>query len=489
MSDPFSFPFSNDVDKTMRRRAFLTRSTTGLGAMALATLLNPRSTVAAQPIATGGTGGSLKTLHFAPKARRVIYLFQSGAPSHLDLFDPKTKLTEMTGQELPPSVRMGQRITGMTAGQAVLKCVGPAFDFKRYGKNGVEMSSMLPHIGSVADDIALIRSMHTDPINHDPAVTYFGTGNQQPGRPTMGAWLAYGLGSANENLPSFVVLTSGSGGQALQARYWGNGFLPANYQGVQLRSQGDPVLYVSNPPGLSSQGRRQLLDAMQDLNRRQLGALGDPQIAAHIDNYELAFRMQTSVPELMDIAKEPKEVLEMYGAEPGKASYANNCLLARRLAERGVRFIQLCHRDWDHHGGLPDGIKAQTKATDQGSAALIKDLKQRGMLDDTLVIWGGEFGRTAYSQGGISKTSFGRDHHPRCFSIWLAGGGVKAGTVIGQTDDFGYNIAADPVNVHDLHATVLHLLGIEHTQFTHRFEGRDYRLTDIAGELVKPLMA
>ena len=479
--------FRPDLERTLTRRTFLTRSTTGLGGIALATLLNPRLLGATEPALK--SMGALKTLHFAPKAKRVIYLFQSGAPSHLDLFDPKTKLTEMTGQELPPSVRMGQRITGMTAGQSVLKCVGPAFEFKRYGKAGTEMSSMLPHIGGIADDIALIRSMHTDPINHDPAVTFFGTGNQQPGRPTMGAWVSYGLGSENENLPAFVVLVSGSGGQSLQARYWGNGFLPGNYQGVQMRSQGDPVLYVSNPPGLSSTARRELLDAMQDLNKRQLGALGDPDIATHIDNYELAFRMQTSVPELMDIAKEPKEVLESYGAVPGKSSFANNCLLARRLAERGVRFIQLCHRDWDHHGGLPDGIKAQTKNTDQASAALVKDLKQRGLLDDTLVIWGGEFGRTAYSQGDITKASFGRDHHPRCYSLWMAGGGVKPGTVVGQTDDFGYNIVKDPVSVHDLHATMLHLLGIEHTRFTHRFEGRDFRLTDIHGELVKPLLA
>ena len=479
--------FRPDLERTLTRRTFLTRSTTGLGGIALATLLNPRLLGATEPALK--SMGALKTLHFAPKAKRVIYLFQSGAPSHLDLFDPKTKLTEMTGQELPPSVRMGQRITGMTAGQSVLKCVGPAFEFKRYGKAGTEMSSMLPHIGGIADDIALIRSMHTDPINHDPAVTFFGTGNQQPGRPTMGAWVSYGLGSENENLPAFVVLVSGSGGQSLQARYWGNGFLPGNYQGVQMRSQGDPVLYVSNPPGLSSTARRELLDAMQDLNKRQLGALGDPDIATHIDNYELAFRMQTSVPELMDIAKEPKEVLESYGAVPGKSSFANNCLLARRLAERGVRFIQLCHRDWDHHGGLPDGIKAQTKNTDQASAALVKDLKQRGLLDDTLVIWGGEFGRTAYSQGDITKASFGRDHHPRCYSLWMAGGGVKPGTVVGQTDDFGYNIVKDPVSVHDLHATMLHLLGIEHTRFTHRFEGRDFRLTDIHGELVKKLLA
>ncbi len=474
-----------EIQRILSRRAFLTRSTTGLGAIALGSLLRTQQAQSAlsKPV------GELKALHFAPRAKRVIYMFQSGAPSHLDLFDHKQKLRDMTGEELPPSVRMGQRITGMTAGQSVLKCVGPAFDFQRYGKSGVELSSMIPHIGSIVDEIALIRSMHTEPINHDPAVTFFGTGNQQPGRPTMGAWLAYGLGTENENLPAYVVLTSGAGGQALQARYWGNGFLSGNFQGVQLRSQGDPVLYVSNPPGLSSKARRQMLDSMQELNKRQLGMLGQPDIATHIDNYELAFRMQSSVPELMDISKEPKAVLEMYGAEPGKASYANNCLLARRLTESGVRFVQLCHRDWDHHGGLPDGIKAQTKATDQGSAALIKDLKQRGLLDETLVIWGGEFGRTAYSQGDISKTSFGRDHHPRCFSIWMAGGGIKPGLVLGETDDFGYNIVKDPVNVHDLHTTILHLLGIDHEKFTYRSEGRDFRLTDTSGELVRPLLA
>jgi hypothetical protein len=472
----------NDIDRILSRRAFLARSATGLGAMALASLLPSRG-------ADLKTLGALPKLHFAPKAKRVIYLFQSGAPSHLDLFDGKKKLTEMQGEELPPSVRMGQRITGMTAGQSVLKIVGPAFEFKKYGKNGVELSSMIPHMGSIIDEVALIRTMFTDAINHDPAVTFFGTGHQQPGRPTMGAWCSYGLGSENANLPAYVVLVSGSGGQSLQVRYWGNGFLPGNYQGVQLRSQGDPVLYVSNPPGLSSKARRQMLDSMQELNRKQLGILNQPEIATHIENYELAFRMQTSVPELMDIAKEPKEVLEAYGAEPGKPSFANNCLLARRLTERGVRFVQLCHRDWDHHGGLPEGIKAQTKNTDQASAALIKDLKQSGLLDETLVIWGGEFGRTAYSQGDIRKDSFGRDHHPRCFSLWMAGGGIKPGIVMGETDDFGYNIVRDPVNVHDLHATILHLLGIDHEKFTYRAEGRDYRLTDISGEVIKGLLA
>jgi hypothetical protein len=367
-------------------------------------------------------------------------------------------------------------------------CVGSAFDFKRYGRNGVELSEKLPHIGGIVDDITLIRSMVTEPINHDPAVTYIGTGHQQPGRPTMGAWLSYGLGSENENLPAFVVLLSGGGGQPLQARYWGNGFLPGNHQGVQFRSQGDPVLYVSNPPGLNSTARRQLIDSMQELNRMQLGALNDPSIATHIENYELAYRMQTSVPDLMDISKESKEVLEMYGAEPGKSSFANNCLLARRLAERNVRFIQLCHRDWDHHGGLPDGIKAQTQNTDKASAALVKDLKQRGLLDDTLVIWGGEFGRTAYSQGEIRKENFGRDHHPKCYSLWMAGGGVKAGQVYGKTDDFGYNVVENPVNWHDFHATILHLMGINHEKLTYRYAGRDFRLTDVHGQSVKELL-
>jgi hypothetical protein len=479
----------DELQRILSRRAFLARSTTGLGAIALGTLL--RQDTLANPASAPdlSTSGALPGLHFAPKAKRVIYLFQSGAPSHLDLFDHKPKLTEMTGAELPPSVRMGQRITGMTAGQAAWLCVGSAFPFKRYGKNGVELSELLPHTGAVIDEIALVRSMVTEPINHDPAVTYFGTGHQQPGRPTMGAWLSYGLGTGNDNLPAFVVLTSGSGGQSLQARYWGNGFLPGNHQGVQLRSQGDPVLYVSNPPGLSHQARRQLIDAMQDLNRRQLGLLSDPAIATHIDNYELAFRMQTGVPELMDLKRESQEMLDLYGAEPGKASYANNCLLARRLSESGVRFVQLCHRDWDHHGGLPGGIQKQTLATDRPSAALVQDLKQRGLLDETLVIWGGEFGRTAYSQGEIRKDNFGRDHHPRCFSLWMAGGGIRPGLVLGETDEFGYNITADPVHVHDLHATLLHLLGIDHKRFTYRFEGRDYRLTDIAGNVVPSLLA
>ncbi len=481
--------FFEDWNSVASRRAFLARSSTGLGAIALASLLNGKLLGAEPKIRAATSGDALRPLDHPAKAKRIIYLFQSGAPSHIDLFDHKPKLKELTNTELPASIRMGQRITGMTSGQKQLLCVGSPFAFKRHGNCGMEFSELLPNIGTLADDVCLIRSMFTEPINHDPAVTFFGTGNQQPGRPTMGSWITYGLGSENANLPGFVVLLSGGGGQPLQARYWGNGFLPGNYQGVQFRGAGDPVLYLSNPKGINDSARRKLIDSMQELNRMQLGVMGDPEIATHIENYELAYRMQTSVPELMDISKEPRHVLEAYGAEPGKASFANNCLLARRLAERGVRFIQLCHRDWDHHSSLPSGIRAQTKNTDQASAALVMDLKQRGLLDDTLVIWGGEFGRTTYSQGEIKKDSFGRDHHPRCFSIWMAGGGIKGGVTYGATDDFAYNITENPVHVHDFHATMLHLLGIDHTKLTYKFEGRDYRLTDVAGNVVKDILA
>lgn len=480
--------FQDEISKIITRRAFFRKGAHGIGAFALASLLNERLLAA-----DGKDGlvvpGAMGRLHHAPKAKRIIYLFQSGAPSHIDLFDPKPNLKAITGTELPKSVRGDQRITGMTSGQKQLLVVGSPFEFKAHGKCGTELSEILPHTAKIVDDITLIRTMVTDPINHDPAVTFFATGHQQPGRPTMGAWMSYGLGSENKNLPAFVVLVSGGGGQPLQARYWGNGFLPGNHQGVQFRGSGDPVLYVSNPKGIDGANRRKLLDAVQDLNRMQLGEIGDPEISTRIEAYEMAYRMQTSVPDLMDISKEPKEVLEMYGAEPGKASFANNCLLARRLAERDVRFIQLVHRDWDHHSNLPNDIKTQAKNTDQASAALVQDLKQRGLLDDTLVIWGGEFGRTTYSQGEITKTSFGRDHHPRCYSIWMAGGGVKAGQVIGKTDDFAYNVLEDPVHVHDFHATMLHLLGIDHTKLTYKFEGRDYRLTDVHGHLLPKLMA
>ncbi len=475
----------------MARRAFFRKGASGVGAFALGSLLHERVIAGAAAGESGvlASKGALNPLHFAPKAKRVIYLFMSGAPSHLDLFDPKPQLVELTGTELPDSVRKGQRITGMTSGQKYLLCVGSPFKFHRQGACGMELSEVLPHTGKVADDIALIRTLHTDPINHDPAVTYLFTGAQQPGRPTLGAWTSYGLGSDNANLPAFIVLLSGRGGQSLQTRYWGNGFLPSNHQGVQFRNGGDPVLFVSNPPGMSQKARRRMLDHVQSMNRMQLQTLADPEIATRIEAYEMAFRMQTSVPELMDISKEPKETLNLYGAEPGKASFANNCLLARRLAERGVRYIQLLHRDWDHHGDLPNGIRNQAKLTDQASAALITDLKQRGLLKDTLVVWGGEFGRTAYSQGDITKESFGRDHHPRCYSLWMAGGGIKGGVVHGETDDFAYNIVKDGVHVHDLHATMLHCLGIDHEKLTFRFQGRDFRLTDVAGKVVNQLLA
>jgi len=466
------------------RRAFLTQSTSCLGTMALGSLLNDNRLTAADDLKTEG---ALPKLHFAPKAKRIIYLFQSGAPSHLDLFDPKPKLTEMTGKELPASVRGGQRITGMTSGQSQLLCVGAAHKFVKCGQNGTELSETLPHLAKVVDDIALIRSMTTEPINHDPAVTYLFTGHQQPGRPTLGAWMAYGLGAVNKNLPEFVVMLSGGGGQPLLSRYWGNGFLPGRFQGVQFRTVGDPVLYVNNPDGIDLESRRELLDGVNALNKMQFDRLGDPEIATRISQFEMAFRMQSSVPELMEVAKEKKETLAMYGAEPGKPSFAMNCLLARRLVERGVRFVQLCHRDWDHHGNLPSAIKSQCMATDQPSAALIQDLKQRGMLDDTLIIWGGEFGRTSYSQGAITPTNFGRDHHPRCFSLWMAGGGIKPG-VYGKTDDLGYNVAEDAVSVHDWQATILHLMGVDHKQMTFRTQGRDYRLTDVSGEVVTKLL-
>jgi hypothetical protein len=477
-----------ELHQALTRRTFLTRSTTCLGGAALASLLNGRLS-AEEPAADLKSYGALPHLHFAPKAKRVIYLFQSGAPSHIDLFDPKPELTKRTGQELPSSVRGGQRITGMTSGQSQLLMVGPSNKFVRCGASGVEISELLPHTGKIVDDIALIRALYTEPINHDPAVTFLLTGNQQPGRPTLGAWAAYGLGSVNKNLPEFVALLSGGGGQPLLSRYWGNGFLPGRYQGVQFRSSGDPVLYVNNPPGVDAGTRRDLLEGIQDLNRLELGAVGDPEIATRINAYEMAYRMQTSVPDLMDISKEPESVLQMYGAEPGKASYANNCLLARRLAERDVRYVQLYHRDWDHHGNLPNEIKRQCGLTDRASAALVTDLKQRGLLDSTLVIWGGEFGRTAYSQGKISPDNFGRDHHPRCFSVWMAGGGVKGGQVIGKTDDFGYNIVEDGVHAHDFQATILRLMGVDHTKLTYRYQGRDFRLTDVTGKVVEKLLA
>ncbi len=485
-----------ELELMLTRRQLFGRTAGGVGMAALASVLQRDGLAAQAPEARPKkeSYGALEKLHTSPRAKRVIYLHQSGAPSHLDLFDWKPSLAQHFDADLPDSVRMGQRITGMTSGQKRLPVAPTMFKFAQHGKSGTWMSELLPHTASVADDLCVIRSMHTEAINHDPAITYIQTGSQQPGRPSLGAWLSYGLGSENENLPAFIVLISlasnGANDQPLFGRLWGSGFLPSVHQGVKLRSKGDPVLYLSNPPGIDTESRRRLLDSINKINKMTAESFGDPEVNTRIAQYELAYRMQTSVPELMDLSKEPERVFEMYGPESRKAgSFAANCILARRLAERGVRFIQLYHRGWDQHGDLPRMIKSQCYDTDQASAALIKDLKQRGMLDDTLIVWGGEFGRTVYSQGTLTRENYGRDHHGRCYSIWLAGGGIKGGVNHGETDDFGYNIVRDGVHVHDLNATILHLLGIDHTKLTYRYQGRDFRLTDIAGELVKGIMA
>ncbi len=466
------------------RRCFFRRSATGLGAAALATLLP--SDASAQPQSAKQAG---EFPNFPPQAKRVIYLLQSGAPSQMDLFDHKPLLEKLRGTELPASIRQGQRLTGMTAKQESFPVAPSMYRFKKHGQSGIELSELLPHTARVADELCVIRTMHTEAINHDPAITFFQTGAQLAGRPSMGAWLAYGLGSENRDLPTFVAMVSGSGGQPLYDRLWGSGFLPTRYQGVKFRSIGDPVLFLNNPKGIDAPSRRRMLDDLTRLNTIRQQETGDPEIATRIAQYEMAFRMQTSVPELTDTSQEPKHIFEQYGEDarqPG--TFAANCLLARRLAERGVRFIQLFHRGWDQHTKLPEGISKQCRDTDQASAALISDLKQRGLLEDTLVVWAGEFGRTVYCQGRLTKDDYGRDHHPRCFSIWMAGGGIKAGTTYGATDDYGYNIADNPVHVHDLHATMLHTLGIDHTRLTHFFEGRRHRLTDVGGNVIDGLL-
>ena len=477
----------------MTRRHFFGRSARGLGTVALASLLNPdlfaasKTTTRVAARDSVASRGKLDVLSFAPKAKRVIYLFQSGAPSQLDLYDYKSRLIGLNGQPMPESYTKGQRIAQLQ-GQK-LTCVGTKFKFQRHGKSGLELSELLPHIGGVADDIALVRSLHTEAINHDPGVTMMQTGTSQAGRPSMGSWLSYGLGSENDQLPAFVVLSSGFGqDQPLLSRYWGSGFLPSNHQGVEFRSQGEPILYVSNPKGMDDKVRRRLLDGVHQLNQLKLDALGDPEINTRIQSFEMAYRMQSSVPELMDLKKESSEMLEQYGAEPGKSSFANNCLLARRLVERGVRFVQLYHRGWDHHSNLPSDIARTCQAVDRPSAALIRDLKQRGLLEDTLVIWGGEFGRTPMNQGDMGNGNYGRDHHMKAFSIWMAGGGIKPGITLGATDELGYNAVVDPVTVNDFQATVLHCLGIDHQKLTYRFQGRDFRLTDVAGEVVTQLL-
>src|SRR5688500_15616725 len=485
--------YCNNIDYSMNRRDSLGRFGMGLGGVALMNLLNGASRASAAPSAPveNPFKGILPAPHVAPKAKRVIYLFMSGGPSQHDLLDPKPLLNEMNGQDLPAAVRMGQRLTGMSGNQARLPLAGSHFKFAKHGKSGATFSELLPHTAAVADDLCVVKSMHTEAINHDPAITFFQTGHQLAGRPSMGAWLSYGLGSANENLPAFVVLISKDRiDQPLYARLWGNGFLPSEHQGVQFRSGKDPVLFLKNPNGVSAQSRRKMLDRLAELHHLQSEDLGDPEINARVAQYEMAYRMQSSVPEVMDISSEPASVFDLYGEEARKpGTFAANCILARRLAERNVRFIQLYHPGWDHHGGLPGNIKNQAKDVDRASFALVNDLKQRGLLEDTLVVWGGEFGRTNYSQGKLTATDYGRDHHPRSFTGWIAGAGFKGGLTYGETDEFGYNVVENPVHVHDLQATLLHTLGIDHEKLIFKYQGRRYRLTDVHGTVVKDLLA
>jgi len=492
--------FFDDSRNLLTRRLFFGRVGLGVGSLALASLLEPRlfaddARATAPPPAAkeAGTGGLPGFPNFTARAKRVIYLFQSGAPSQMDLFDNKPRLADLRGTELPDSIRRGQRLTGMTSTQTSFPVAPSKYKFGQHGGSGAWLSELLPHTAKVADQLCFIKSMHTEAINHDPAVTFFQTGAQLAGRPSIGAWLAYGLGSENDDLPAFVAMISqGSGNpndQPLYDRLWGSGFLPSKFQGVKFRSVGDPVLYLSNPDGLDAAARRRFLDDLAKLNQLKLDEAGDPEIATRIAQYELAYRMQTSVPELTDVSNEPEHIFEMYGPDSRKpGTFAANCLLARRLSERGVRFVQLFHRGWDQHTNLPKQIVGQCRDTDQPAAALIEDLKQRGLLDETLVVWGGEFGRTVYCQGKLTADDYGRDHHPRCFTLWLAGGGIKPGMSFGQTDDYCYNIEKDPVHVHDLHATLLHCLGIDHTKLTFKFQGRYHRLTDVHGKVVKELL-
>jgi hypothetical protein len=469
------------------RRRFLSKLSLGLGSVALGSLLIP-------DLFTGGMDESSLPPgipDFAPKAKRVIYLFQNGAPSQLESFDYKPKLREMMGQELPASIRAGQRLTGMTANQDSFPLVGSYYYFKKFGDSRAWVSDLFPYTAKVVDDICIIKSMHTEAINHDPALTFFQTGAQQGNRPSMGAWLSYGLGSENKNLPAFTVLLSrGKGnGQGVYSKLWTNGFLDSTHQGVQFSSGEDPVLYLKDPEGLNRFERRKMLDNLAQLNEISYQEFGDPEISAKVQQYEMAYRMQTAVPEITDLSKEPDDIIKLYGPDclvPG--TFAANCLLARKLSENGVRFVQLYHQGWDQHGNLPSEMAGQAKDVDQASAALITDLKQRGLLDETLVIWGGEFGRTNYSQGKMTKDNYGRDHHPRCFSIWMAGGGVKPGIVYGESDEFGYNVISNPVHVHDFQATVLHQLGLNHEKLTFKHLGRRYRLTDVSGKVVKDIL-
>lgn len=473
---------SRDFQQELTRRWFFKQCGVGLGSIALASLLKDHLAPSAQAALAPAGPLAPKRPHYPARAKRVIYLFQAGAPSHLDLFDYKPQLEKFDGKLPPAELLKGYRAAFINPNSTLL---APKYKFARYGQSGAELSEILPHLAEVVDDLTFIKSMQTDAFNHAPAQIFMNTGATQFGRPSMGAWTTYGLGSESQDLPGYVVFSTGTKGTSGGASNWGSGFLPTAYQGVPFRGQGDPVLFLSNPTGIDNQTQRESLDSIRRLNEMHLAQVGDPEIATRINSFELAYRMQSSAPELMDLSKESKETLEMYGAEPGKSSYANACLLARRLVERGVRFVQIFHEAWDHHGGLTKGLKDQCGKTDQASAALIKDLKRRGMLDDTLVIWGGEFGRTPMVQGGND----GRDHHPKAFTMWMAGGGLKPGLILGESDEFGFNAVKDPVHVHDLHATLLHLLGFDHTKLTYRFQGRDFRLTDVRGEIVQKLLA
>ena len=472
------------MNHPLHRRHWLQSFGMGFGGLAAMHLLQ-RDGFAAEAVATPGegvpTGGVINPTHHAPKSKRVIYLFQAGGPSQLETWDYKPLLNEKQGEPLPDSVRQGQRLTGMSGNQAILPLAGSIYRFDQHGESGTWASELMPHMAKQVDRIAVVKSMYTEAINHDPAITFLQTGNQLSGRPSIGAWLHYGLGSDSENLPAFVVLiTKGKGGQPLYSRLWGSGFLPARYQGVQFRSGKEPVLYLANPPGITSESRRHMLDKLKQLHALEQDRLGDPALDTRIEQYEMAYRMQSSVPEVANLAEEPKHILDSYGPDATKpGTFAANCILARRLAERGVRFIQLYHQGWDQHGNLPKAIKTQCQETDQPAAALLADLAHRGMLEETLVIWGGEFGRTNYSQGTLTATNYGRDHHPRCFSMWLAGGGVRGGVSYGETCEFGYNVASNGVHVRDFHATLLHLMGIEHERFSAKFQGLDARLTGV----------
>jgi uncharacterized protein (DUF1501 family) len=477
-----------NIHEDITRRKFFGRSATGIGTLALASLLNERA--AAAP---AGVAGLLAQPHFAPRAKRIIYLFMQGGPSQMDLFDPKPALAKRHGEDLPESIRMGQRITGMTAKQSSLPVAPSPFKFAQHGRSGAWVSELLPEIAKRADDLCFIRSVNSEQINHDPAITFMQTGHQLPGRPSLGSWMSYGLGTENSDLPAFVVLTSRgsavSPADPLFARLWGSAFLPSSHQGVSFRSSGDPVLYLSNPDGVTGDDRRRMLTTLGQLNAQQHAASLDPEINTRIAQYEMAYRMQSSVPELTDMKNEPAETYALYGDEARKpGSFAANCLLARRLAERGCRFIQLYHRGWDQHYNLPTNLALQCHDVDQPSAALIADLKQRGLLDDTLVVWGGEFGRTTYSQGKLTSTNFGRDHHGRCFTMWMAGGGVKPGMTYGETDDYCYSVVRDSVHVHDLNATILRCFGVDHTKLTFKFQGRRYRLTDVEGKVAEKIL-